>query len=77
MSKKPQGTLAGVYKLWALEIPSLAIVPGFPVEVTGPATNDPRRYFIGGTMLQVRILYDTAQTKFDVSIETWSCHDWR
>jgi hypothetical protein len=48
----PQGTLQGVYKMWALSIPSLATVSGFPVQLGGPAANDPMRYFLGGTVLQ-------------------------
>jgi hypothetical protein len=48
----PQGTLKGVYKLWALTIPTLAVVSGFPVEIGGPSDNDPTRYFAGGTVLQ-------------------------
>jgi hypothetical protein len=48
----PQGTLKGVYKLWALTIPTLAVVSGFPVEIGGPSDNDPTRYFVGGTVLQ-------------------------
>lgn len=42
----------GVYKIWALNIPSLTSVSGFPIAIEGPADNDPRRYFIGGTVLQ-------------------------
>ena len=42
----------GVYKIWALNIPSLTNVSGFPIAIEGPADNDPRRYFIGGTVLQ-------------------------
>src|SRR5438270_13651771 len=38
--------------MWALSIPSLATVPGYPVTIGGPASNDPTRYFIGGTVLQ-------------------------
>jgi hypothetical protein len=44
--------MLGVYKLWALSIPSLETVPGFPVTVQGPSSNDPTRYFVGGTVLQ-------------------------
>lgn len=36
----PQGTLQGVYKLWALIIPTLAVVSGFPVEIGGLSDND-------------------------------------
>lgn len=43
---------SGVYKMWALKIPSLASVSGFPVAITGPASNDPTRYFVGGTVMQ-------------------------
>ncbi len=38
--------------MWALTIPSLATVPGFPVRIGGPAVNDPTRYFLGGTVFQ-------------------------
>jgi hypothetical protein len=38
--------------MWALSLPSLEDVPGFPVTIGGPAPNDPTRYFIGGTVLQ-------------------------
>jgi hypothetical protein len=38
--------------MWALSIPSLATVSGFPVQLSGPAANDPTRYFLGGTVLQ-------------------------
>ncbi|KUJ15855.1 uncharacterized protein LY89DRAFT_670394 [Mollisia scopiformis] len=48
----PQGVINGAYKFWALNVPSLTIVPGYPVLIKGPASNDPQRYFIGGTILQ-------------------------
>ncbi|EPE33080.1 WSC-containing protein [Glarea lozoyensis ATCC 20868] len=48
----PRGTLAGQYKLYALKLPSLSDVSGFPVVVEGPAENDKSRYFLGGTVLQ-------------------------
>ncbi len=41
-----------MYKLWALTIPTLAVISGFPVEIWGPSDNDPTRYFVGGTVLQ-------------------------
>jgi hypothetical protein len=44
--------MPGVYKMWDLSIPSLEDVPGFPVTIAGPASNDLTRYFIGGTVLQ-------------------------
>ncbi len=45
--------IIGEYKLWALKIPSLADVPGFPISLEGKyATNDNTRYFVGGTVLQ-------------------------
>lgn len=47
------GTLNGVYRFYALRIPSLVDVPGFPVLVDGhPADNDPAKWFIGGIALQ-------------------------
>lgn len=40
----PLGTLGGQYKFYAVYIPSLQDVPGFPVIVDGyPANNDPTR----------------------------------
>ncbi|KAF8865173.1 hypothetical protein BDZ45DRAFT_736811 [Acephala macrosclerotiorum] len=48
----PQAVSNGAYKMWALNIPSLTIVPQFPVLIQGPASNDPSRYFIGGEILQ-------------------------
>ena len=45
--------LPGVYKMYAVRLPSLADVPGFPVVIDGSfASNDPNRYFTGGTVLQ-------------------------
>lgn len=43
-----------MYKLHALHIPDLAVVPGFPVSVTGPVSNDPTGhvYFAAGTLMQ-------------------------
>jgi hypothetical protein len=38
--------------MWALSLPSLDDVPGFPVTIEGPASNDLTRYFIGGIVLQ-------------------------
>ena len=38
--------------MWALSLPSMEDIPGFPVTIEGPASNDPTRYFIGGTVLQ-------------------------
>ncbi|CZR60561.1 uncharacterized protein PAC_10457 [Phialocephala subalpina] len=48
----PQGVSNGSYKMWALNLPSLTIIPQFPVLIQGPASNDPSRYFIGGEILQ-------------------------
>ncbi|KAJ9158479.1 WSC-domain-containing protein [Coniochaeta hoffmannii] len=43
----------GIYKLHALQLPSLTDAPGFPVLIDGHnADNDPTRYFVGGTVLQ-------------------------
>jgi hypothetical protein len=44
--------IEGVYKLWALQLPDLGDVTGFPVSVTGPTVNDKTRYFVGGTLMQ-------------------------
>ncbi|KAB5549639.1 hypothetical protein GE09DRAFT_180398 [Coniochaeta sp. 2T2.1] len=42
-----------IYKLHALQLPSLTDVPEFPVQIDGHnADNDPTRYFVGGTVLQ-------------------------
>ena len=39
--------------MYALQLPSLTDVTGFPVMIDGHAAdNDPTRYFIGGTILQ-------------------------
>jgi hypothetical protein len=45
-------TTIGAYKAWALHLPDLAVVPGFPTLIQGPASNDPTKYFIGGEILQ-------------------------
>ena len=43
----------GIYQLFALQLPSLQDVSGFPVLIDGHnADNDPTRYFVGGTVLQ-------------------------
>lgn len=47
------GVANGVYKMYALELPTLADTPGFPYLMDGNrADNDPTRYFVGGTVLQ-------------------------
>ncbi|KAK0631126.1 hypothetical protein B0T17DRAFT_507543 [Bombardia bombarda] len=47
------GTANGVYKMYALRIPSLENVAGFPVLIDGMrADNDKSRYFVGGVALQ-------------------------
>ncbi|KAM7209387.1 WSC domain containing protein [Naviculisporaceae sp. PSN 640] len=47
------GVANGVYKMYALQLPTLADVPGFPYLMDGNrADNDPTRYFVGGTVLQ-------------------------
>ncbi|KAK3322957.1 hypothetical protein B0H66DRAFT_581844 [Apodospora peruviana] len=47
------GTANGVYKMYALRLPSLEDVNGFPVVIDGTrADNDPARYFVGGVALQ-------------------------
>jgi hypothetical protein len=45
-------TKIGAYKAWALHLPDLAVVPGIPTLIQGPASNDPTKYFIGGEILQ-------------------------
>ncbi|KAK3325088.1 Cupredoxin [Apodospora peruviana] len=48
-----QGAINGVYKMYAVQLPTLADVTGFPVTIDGRfADNDPTRYFLGGTVLQ-------------------------
>jgi hypothetical protein len=48
----PQGTILGQYKFYAVKLPSLTDVSGFPVIIDGHyANNDPTRYFVGGTVL--------------------------
>ncbi|KAK2008051.1 WSC domain-containing protein [Colletotrichum eremochloae] len=47
------GTANGVYKMYAIRIPTLEDVAGFPVLIDGMnADNDPARYFVGGVALQ-------------------------
>ncbi|KAH8881048.1 hypothetical protein GQ53DRAFT_519509 [Thozetella sp. PMI_491] len=46
------GTINGQYKAYAVKLPNLTDVPGFPIIIGGPATNDPTRYFVAGTVLQ-------------------------
>ncbi|OHF03550.1 WSC domain-containing protein [Colletotrichum orchidophilum] len=47
------GTANGVYKMYALRIPSLEDVAGFPVLIDGiNADNDAGRYLVGGVALQ-------------------------
>ncbi|KAI9048154.1 hypothetical protein LZ554_007949 [Drepanopeziza brunnea f. sp. 'monogermtubi'] len=49
----PQGAINGIYKMYAVNIPTLADVAGFPTAIDGHyAANDPTRYFVGGTVLQ-------------------------
>ncbi|KAF8848127.1 hypothetical protein BDZ45DRAFT_754182 [Acephala macrosclerotiorum] len=46
------GTLNGQYKFYAVQLPSLTDVTGFPIILEGHyANNDPTRYFVGGTLL--------------------------
>ena len=47
------GTYNGVYYFHGVDINTLQDVPGFPVLVDGAvADNDPRKYFVGGIVLQ-------------------------
>ncbi|CAA7266432.1 unnamed protein product [Cyclocybe aegerita] len=49
----PTGIINGVYYFYAVDVKTLEDREGFPILVDGlPADNDPRRYFIGGTILQ-------------------------
>jgi hypothetical protein len=44
---------SGVHRLYALNIPSLTTVAGFPVLIDGHhADNDPLKYFVGGVAHQ-------------------------
>jgi hypothetical protein len=43
---------SGSYKAWALQLPSLTVVSGFPVLIQGAASNDHQKYFNGGEILQ-------------------------
>ena len=46
-------TFLGQYKLYAVNLPSLTDVPGWPYILPNkPANNDLSRYFIAGTVLQ-------------------------
>jgi len=47
------GVFNGVYYFYAVYVNDLTDVPGYPVLVEGSvADNDPRKYFVGGTILQ-------------------------
>lgn len=47
------GVFNGVYKFYAVDVKTLQDVPGFPILVDGSAAdNDPRKYFVGGVILQ-------------------------
>ncbi|KAK3686178.1 hypothetical protein B0T22DRAFT_242361 [Podospora appendiculata] len=47
------GAINGTYKLYAVTLPTLADISGFPVTIDGHAAdNDPTRYFVGGVVLQ-------------------------
>ncbi|KAL9085044.1 MAG: hypothetical protein Q9165_007785 [Trypethelium subeluteriae] len=47
------GTFNGVYYFYAVNVNTLQDVPGFPLLVDGSvADNDPRKYFVGGVILQ-------------------------
>ncbi|KAI7470730.1 WSC-domain-containing protein [Hortaea werneckii] len=47
------GIINGVYYFHAVHVVDLSDLDGFPILVDGsPADNDPRKYFIGGTILQ-------------------------
>ena len=49
----PQGAINGQYKMYAVNLPSLTDVPGFPVTLNGHnALNDPSRYFVSGVVVQ-------------------------
>jgi hypothetical protein len=49
----PSDFLLGQYKFYALQLPALTNVPGYPIIIDGSyANNDPTRYFVGGTLLQ-------------------------
>ncbi|CAA7266431.1 unnamed protein product [Cyclocybe aegerita] len=49
----PTGIINGVYYFYAVDVNTLEDREGFPILVDGlPASNDPRRYFIGGIILQ-------------------------
>ena len=44
---------SGQYKFYAVQLPALTNIPGYPIIMEGHyATNDPTRYFVGGTLLQ-------------------------
>lgn len=42
------GTLGGEFRMYAVRIPSLEDVDGFPVTIRGCADNDPRKCFVAG-----------------------------
>ncbi|KUJ06410.1 uncharacterized protein LY89DRAFT_412163 [Mollisia scopiformis] len=46
------GAINGQDKFYAVQLPGLTDVPGFPTIISGNADNDPTRYFIAGTLNQ-------------------------
>lgn len=48
-----KGYQNGIYQFWAVDVKTLAPIAGYPIVVDGSvADNDPRKYFIGGVILQ-------------------------
>jgi hypothetical protein len=46
-------TISGQYKFYAVQLPLLTDIPGYPIVIDGHnANNDHTRYFVGGTLLQ-------------------------
>jgi hypothetical protein len=57
------GTLKGEYKFYAINVPALTDVSGFPIIIDGHnANNDHTRYFLGGTVLQRPSLAEIGNT---------------
>lgn len=62
--------------MYAVKLPSLADVSGFPVLIDGhSANNDPTRYFLGGTVLQrpgLAMLGNTIVAGFGGHCDHWN-----
>ncbi|PGH27599.1 hypothetical protein AJ80_00612 [Polytolypa hystricis UAMH7299] len=65
LENQTTAVLNGVYYFFAVDINTLEDIEGFPIMVDGiPADNDPRKVFIGGTILQRPSLVQIGDTVF-------------